>query len=163
MKRGIPITTANTKIGYAVETLAGTMPKTAALIPDIKTMPALNSQPEMLDTSDLSCEKSMTFTPALVNLSQASTYTANFTALLKKEWAKLVAASEAAEASELATWFFIQLRNGCTVAYTGKPSAMGAPGGGTNTVLEIELYIAPTNEPQWIDDTITFTEPTNDD
>ena len=42
MVRGIPISSAGAKFGYAVETVAGTMPKTALLIPDIKSGPDLN-------------------------------------------------------------------------------------------------------------------------
>ena len=162
MVRGIPISSAGAKFGYAVETVAGTMPKTALLIPDIKSGPDLNPQPEMLDTSDLSCTEAKTFTPGLKDLSSASTYKANFTTLLKKEWAKMVAASEAAEKDDKATWFFIKLKNGDTAAYTGKPSALGIPALEVNSVVEIDCYIAPTGEPKWTDETITFTEPTGE-
>ena len=162
MVRGIPISSAGAKFGYAVETVAGTMPKTALLITDIKSGPDLNPQPEMLDTSDLSCTEAKTFTPGLKDLSNASSYTANFTSLLKKEWAKLVEASATAEADGKATWFFIQLKNGDTVAFTGKPTQLGLPGAGVNSVVEINCYITPTGEPKWIEETITFTEPTDE-
>lgn len=160
--RGIPITSAGAKVGYAVETVANTMPTAAQLIPDIKEIPDLNPQPEMLDTSDLSCLETKTFTPGLKDLSNASSYTANFTSLLKKEWAKLVAASEAAEKDDKATWFFIQLKNGDTVAFTGKPSPLGLPGVSVNSVVEINCYITASGEPKWIDETIKFTEPTSE-
>lgn len=159
MKRGIAITTAGTQIGWAVETTAGTMPKSAKLIPDIKEMPNLNPSPEQLETTDLSCTEAKTFTPGLKDLSSASSYKANFTSLLRTEWAAMVTASETGEESGLATWFYIKLKSGDTVAFTGKPSTMGAPGGGTNAVVEIDLYITPSGEPQWISDDVTFTEP----
>ena len=160
MKRGIPITFAGTQVGYAVETTAGTMPTTATLIPDMKEIPDLNPQPEMLETTDYSCEETKTYTPGLKDLSNASSYGANFTSLLKKEWAKLVEASKTGEGNGLATWFYIKLKSGDTVAFTGKPTSMGVPGGGVNSVVEINCYITPTGEPKWIDDDITFTEPT---
>lgn len=162
MKRGIAITTAGTQIGWAVESAAGTMPKAAKLIPDIKEMPNLNPQPEQLETSDLSCTDAKTFIPGLKDLSSASSYKANFTSLLKTEWAAMVAASNTAEESGLATWYFIKLKSGDTVAFTGKPSSMGAPGGSTNAVVEIDLYITPSGEPKWVDDDITFTEPSGE-
>lgn len=162
MKRGIPISTAGTQVCWAVETVAGTMPTAAKLIPDIKEIPDLNPQPEMLETTDLSCTETKTFIPGLKDLSNASSYTANFTFLLKKEWAKLVEASATAEADGKATWFFIQLKNGDTVAFTGKPTQLGLPGAGVNSVVEINCYITPTSEPKWIEETITFTEPTDE-
>lgn len=111
MKRGIPITFAGTQVGYAVETTAGTMPTTATLIPDMKEIPDLNPQPEMLETTDYSCEETKTYTPGLKDLSNASSYGANFTSLLKKEWAKLVEASKTGEGTGLATWFYIKLKS----------------------------------------------------
>lgn len=162
MVRGIPISSAGAKVGYAVETAAGTMPTTAQLIPDIKGIPDLNPQPEMLETTDLSCEETKTFIPGLKDLSNASSYTANFTSLLKNEWAKLVTASETAEKDGKATWFFIQLKSGDTVAFTGKPTPLGLPGASVNAVVEINCYITVSGEPEWIDETITFTEPTGE-
>lgn len=160
MKRGIPITFAGTQIGYAVETVKGTMPTTANLIPDMKEFPNMNPQPEMLETTDFSCDEYKTYEPGLKDLSNAAAYNANFTTLLKNEWAKLVEASKTAEKSGLATWFFIKLKSGDTVAFTGKPSPLGVPGGKVNSVAEIECYITPSGEPKWVDDDIKFTEPT---
>lgn len=161
-KRGISIISAGAQVGYAVETAAGTMPTSAKMIPDIKEIPDLNPQPEMLETTDLSCTETKTFIPGLKDLSNASSYTANFTSLLKKEWAKLVEASSTAEADGKATWFFVKLKSGDTVAFTGKPTPLGLPGASVNSVVEINCYITPTGEPEWVDETITFTEPTGE-
>ena len=65
MKRGISIISAGAQVGYAVETAAGTMPTSAKMIPDIKEIPDLNPQPEMLETTDLSCTETKTFIPGL--------------------------------------------------------------------------------------------------
>lgn len=158
MLRGVSISSAGVKFGYAIEETAGTMPKTALFIPDIKTVPDLNQQPEMLDTTDLSCTGIKTFTPGLRDLSGACAYKANFTTLLKKKWEAMVDASEEAEKIGKATWFFISLSSGDTAAYTGKPTALGVPTLEAGSLVEIDCYITPTGEPKWIEETITFTE-----
>lgn len=162
MERGIPITAAGAKFGYAIETVAGTMPTTAQLITDITTGPDLNPQPEMIETTDTSCLNCKTYTDGLKDLSGASTYEANYTTLLKKVWSKLYTDSRAAEKDDKATWFFIQLSNGDTAAYKGRPSKLGVPKVSTNNLVTVNCYVAPIGEPEWVDETITFTEPTGE-
>lgn len=160
MKRGIPISTAGTQVCWAVETVAGTMPTAAKLIPDIKEIPDLNPQPEPLDTSDLSCTEYKTFIDGLKDLSGANSYTANLTALLEKEWAAMIEASQTAKENDLATWFYIITPGLQTVALTGSPSPLGVNSRAVNSVNEIACYITATGEPKRINDKITVTEPT---
>lgn len=162
MKRGIPISTAGTQVCWAVETVKGTMPTAAKLIPDIKEIPDLNPQPEPLDTSDLSCTEYKTFTDGLKDLSGANSYTANLTALLEKEWAAMVEASKTAKESDLATWFYIITPGLQTVAFTGSPSPLGVNSRAVNSVNEIACYITPNGELKRTNDKITVTEPTGD-
>lgn len=160
-KRGIPITAAGTKVAYAVETTAGTMPTSALRIPDIKSIPNYNAEPENLETTDLSCEETKTFTPGLKDLSGANSFKANLTKLLLSEWDKLMEAYETAKASGLKTWFFVIPKgmDKC-VAFTGQPSNIGLPGVETNAVYEVDLYVTVEDEPQWTDTIPTVTDPT---
>ncbi len=160
MKRGIPISTAGTQVCWAVETVAGTMPTAAKLIPDIKEIPDLNPQPEVLDTTDLSCTEYKTFIDGLKDLSSATSYTANLTALLEKEWAAMVEASQTAKKTDLATWFYIITPGLQTVAFTGSPSPLGVNRRAVNSVNEIACYITPTGEPKRTNEVITVSEPT---
>lgn len=162
MVRGIPISTAGTQVCWAVETVAGTMPTSAKLIPDIKEIPDLNPQPEALDTTDLSCTEYKTFIDGLKDLSSATSYTANLTALLEKEWAAMIEASKTAKESDLATWFFIITPGLETVAFTGSPSPLGVNSRAVNSVNEIACYITPTGEPKRTTTKITVTEPTGE-
>lgn len=160
MKRGISIISAGAQVGYAVETAAGTMPTAAKLIPDIKEIPDLNPQPEVLDTTDLSCTEYKTFIDGLKDLSSATSYTANLTALLEKEWAAMVEASQTAKKTDLATWFYIITPGLQTVAFTGSPSPLGVNRRAVNSVNEIACYITPTGEPKRTNEVITVSEPT---
>lgn len=160
MKRGIPMTAAGTQLAYAVETVKGTMPTTANLIPDIKSVPNLNPQPEQHETTDLSCTKTKTYTAGLQDLSNAGTYTANLTTLLISEWKKLCATYETAKSDGKALWVFIKTPNLPTVAFTAAVTPLGSNAREVNSVMEIDCFITPTGEPTWIDDEITVTEPT---
>lgn len=164
MKRGIPISTAGTQVAWAVETTAGTMPITAKMIPDIKSIPDMNPQPENLETTDLSCKEYKTFIPGLKDLSSANSFGANLTKLLISEWGKMMTAFENAKKEGKATWFFIKTPNVPTVAFTGEPSPLGVSGKEVNAVNATNCYITVTGEPRYLDESeeITITEPTGE-
>ncbi len=150
VKAGIPLSTAGTELAWAVETTKGTMPTSARFIPDIISMP------------DMSL-KYKKFIQGLIDLSGASSYSANLTALLYEEWNKLYAAYETAKKSGLQTWFFIATPGLPTVAFPGEPGTLPVPGKEVNQQNKINLSITVSGEPQWTDDDITITYPQSSD
>ena len=159
LKRGIPITTAGTQVCWAVETVAGTMPTSAKLIPDIKEIPDLNPQPESLETTDLSCTEYTTFTDGLKDLSGANSFVANLTSLLETEWSNMCDAYETAKESGLKFWVYIITPGLQTAAYTASPSRLGINARQVNAVNEINCYITPNGEVVRTDEKITVTYP----
>lgn len=159
--RGIPITSAGTKVCYAIETTAGTMPTNVKFIPDIKEIPDLNPQPESLETTDLSCTKYKTFTDGLIDLSGASTYVANLTTLLENEWETMCDAYDTAKEDGKKLWIYIIPKGGLkAVAYTASPSRLGVSSQQVSSVLEINVYLTPNGEPERVDaSTLTVTYP----
>ena len=157
-KRGIPITTAGTQVAYAIETVAGTMPTTATLIPDIKEIPDLNPQPESLETTDLSCTEYKTYTDGLKDLSGANSYVANLTSLLEKVWAKMYEEYKTAKAGGKALWIYIVTPGLQTAAYTASVAPLGVNGRAVNSVNEINCYITATGEVIRTDEKITISE-----
>ncbi len=159
LKSGIPLSTAGTELAWAVETTAGVMPTTAKFIPDVQTMPDMNASPENIDVTDLSCKKYKKFIQGLIDLSGASSYGANLTMLLYKEWKALMTAYETAKAAGLQTWFYIVTPGLPTVAFPGEPGALGVPAKDVNQANTINLNITVAGEPKWIEDKITITYP----
>ena len=159
LKRGIPITTAGTQVCYAVETVAGTMPTTAKLIPDIKETPDMNPQPEQLETTDLSCTQYKTYTNGLKDLSGANAYVANLTSLLEKEWDAMCNAAETAKESGLALWIYVITPGLQTYAYTAEPARISLNARKVNSVNEVNVYLSPTGEVVRTDEKITVEEP----
>lgn len=151
MARGIALSTAGVKIGYAVEATAGTRPTdNYTRIHDIKEVPDFNPEPETIETTDLEQEEYKTYVDGLKDLGGALSFTANFTAALQTAWAECVDAYDEAEAAGKKMYFVIhhpRLTN--AVYFHGKPSALGLPGMGVNSVLETRLYITPMGAPEW--------------
>lgn len=159
VKAGIPVLTAGTELCYAVETTAGTMPTAANYIPDIVSIPDMSAEPEKIDVTDLSCKKYKKHINGLIDLSGASSYSANLTPLLYKEWNKMYSAYEAGKKSGLQTWFYIKTPGLPTVAFPGDPGTLSIPGKEVNQQNKINLSITVAGEPVWTEDEITVTYP----
>lgn len=147
----IRLSTAGIKLGYAVETSAGTKPTTGYnFLNELKSIPEINPEPSSLETTSLDETEYRTYIPGLKDLGSALTFLANMTQEFKTQWEALVTASETAKAAGKATWFVIQIP-GITesVYFQGEPSAMGVPGAEVDSVLEVNVYITPTSAPKW--------------
>lgn len=148
---GIAISTAGVTLGYAVEETKGTRPTSGyTIIPDVKEIPEMNPEPETLETTDLSQTEFKTYIEGLKDLGGALSFTANYTTELETVWAALVEAYKTAIASDKATWFEVKHpKLTKSVFFTGQPSAMGLPAMSVGSVLETNLFITPTDAPQW--------------
>ena len=160
VKAGIPLSSAGTELGWAVETSKGVMPTSAKFIPDVISMPDMNAETEKIYVTDLSCTKYKKF---IQGLSGASSYGANLTTLLYEEWNKLMSAYETAKKAGLQTWFYIATPGLPTVAFPGEPGALGVPAKEVNQQNKINLSITVSGEPQWVEENITFTYPQSTD
>lgn len=151
MARGIPLNTAGVKIGYCVETTAGTRPVTGyKQIHDIKEVPDFNPEPEAHETTDLEATEYKTYVAGLKDVGGALGFTANFTQELQTAWKAIISAYETAKTSTLGMYFVIEHPGLADAVYfRGEPSAMGIPAMSANSVLETTLYITPTGEPTW--------------
>lgn len=154
---GIPITSAGTKLCYAVETTKGTMPTTVTRIFGCKEIPDFNPSPENLETTTLDNLEYKTYTNGLKDLSSATTYKFNFTQDFVDAWDKLYEDFETAKAANLATWFYIitpGIKEACV--FTATVARLGSPGVTVNSVREATVYITPTDEPAWSSETFTI-------
>ena len=148
---GIALSTAGVTVSYAVEETTGAKPTGGfTIIPDIKEVPEMNPEPESLETTTLAATEYKTYIEGLKDLGGALSFLANFTTELEDAWTELVDDYKAAKTGNKSVWFQVQhpdLPN--AVFFTGQPSAMGLPAMSVNAVLETNLYITPTNAPEW--------------
>ena len=148
---GIAISTAGVTFGYAVESTAKTRPTTGyTVIPDVKEIPEMNPEPETLETTTLAETEFKTYIEGLKDLGGALSFLANYTTELETAWSELVEAYKAAADEGKSVWFEVKHpKLEKSVFFTGQPSAMGLPAMAVGNVLETNLYITPTNAPDW--------------
>ena len=119
-------------------------------IPEVKSIPELNPEPDNLETTTLEETEWRTYIPGLKDPGGALSFTANLTDQLMTDWEALMTAYDTAAKANNVIWFCIYIP-GLTKSlyFTGKPSPLGMPGMEVSAVLETNLYITPTNAPQW--------------
>lgn len=151
MTTPIDLSTAGVSIQYAVESTAGTMPKTGfTAIQGIKAIPDLNPEPSSLETTTLDATEWKTYIPGLKDPGGALALTANNTEEFHTQWGDLVEAAETAKASGKRTWFAVVIPSLTKSFYfAGEPSALGLSAIEVDSVLEIEPYITPSAIHGW--------------
>lgn len=147
----LELSTAGVKIGYAVETTAGTKPTTGYTnIPNVKSIPDLNPAPASLEVTDLSDTEWKRYIPGLKDPGGSIALTCNLTAAFMTAWETLVSASETAADSSKATWFEITVPGLTDKFYfAGVPSPLGLNAMEVGSVLEVSAYIAPNQIEGW--------------
>lgn len=141
--------TIGVKIGYCVETTAGTRPTSSYTnVPDIKEIPEINMSPSNLDVTNL-VDQYKRYIPGVKDAGNDVALTANLTANLKTVWTALVSAAESAWTSGKATWFEIKIPNFDSFYFAGMPSEMGVSSMGVDAVVEAQLHIIPNQIAGW--------------
>lgn len=147
----IRLSTAGITLKYAVETTKGAKPTTGYTeVPEIKEIPEINPEPSTLETTTLKETEYKTYIDGLKDLGGALTFVANLTDDFKTTWEEIMSSYETAKAAGKAVWWLIDIpgiTEGCY--FTGNPSNLGVPGASVDSVLEVNVYITPTNAPTW--------------
>lgn len=144
----VDISTAGIIVAYAFETTANTRPTEGwTHIPGIKSIPSLNEQPNMIDTTTLDELTTRVGVPGLKGLPTGTNFTASWTDALIKQWADVMSKYETAKSSGKQMWITVVVP-GITDAFyfSAIPSALDLPAVGVEAAAEIDIYITPTSE-----------------
>lgn len=145
----LEFSTIGVKIGYVVETTAGSRPTSGVTnIPDIKSIPGMNLTPSKLEVTNL-VDKYKRFIPGLLDAGDDIALTGNLTASLKTVWNSMVSAAETAWASQKSTWFEIKIPGYDSFWFAGLPSIMGFNDMAVDSVAEASLHIIPNQIVGW--------------
>ena len=145
------LSTAGVQVKYAVEATAGTRPTTGyTTIPNIKSTPDLNPEPESLEVTDLSNTEWRSYIPGLKDPGGALAFLSNNTTAFQTAWATLVSAYGTAAAASKAIWFEIMVP-GLTNSFffAGIPSALGLSAMEVNAPAEVNAYVTPNQVLGW--------------
>ena len=141
--------TIGVKLGYCVETTAGSRPATGYTnIPDIKSTPAIDMNPAKLQCTNL-VDRYHRYVDGVRDVGDDFQFTANLTASLKTAWATLVSAATSAWASGKSTWFEISIPNFDSFFFAGNPVEMGVNEMSVDAVIESTLHIVPNQISGW--------------
>ena len=138
------ITTAGIKLKYIVEATAGTRPTSGYTeIPDVISLPAMDSAPEALECTPLSETVWKRYVLGLKDPGSNVDIEANDTTSFRTAWANMMTASATAKASSKATWFEIAIPGRDSFYFSGDPAALGFAGASINSVMTIHGYVVP--------------------
>lgn len=141
--------TIGVKLGYCVETTAGSRPSAAYTnIPDIKNIPAVELTPSKLDVTNL-VDKYKRYISGVLDAGDDINVTANLTASLKSVWATLVSTAASKWTSGFSTWFEISIPGFDSFYFAGIPTEMGFNEMGVDAVAEASLHIIPNQIAGW--------------
>ena len=142
------ISSAGIKLKYKVESTAGTKPTGAFTeIPDIISLPAMDSAPESLECTPLSETVWKRYVLGLKDPGSSVQVEANDTTAFRSAWTTMMTAyaTGAAANPAKATWFEIAIPGRDSFYFTGEPADLGFSGATVNSVQTINGYIIPSS------------------
>ena len=136
------LSTLGVKFGYGVETIAGTQPTDFIVLNRINAIGGISLTTEQIDASALE-DLISRYTAGRQDPGGEWTITVNLTDETAKEWNDLITASQAGEATGLATWFVVyhpsMTKSFFVVAQPPKNIPM--PEFGQNALLTVEMTL----------------------
>lgn len=143
------VSTAGMTLQYCVETTKGTRPTTGyTKVPEVKSMPSFNPQPETIQSTTLEETTYHTYVQGLKDLGGALDFGANLTDDLVEFWEDLVDAYDTAVAAEKSVWFaIVHPKLAKATFFTGEPAPIGLNEATVGGMAETTLYITPTSAP----------------
>ena len=150
----IELSTAGIRMGYAVETTAGTKPTAFTRIHGVKSIPSLSSAPDNLETSTLDIEAGgfRTYIQGLRDSGGALEIRFNESHELHTKWKALHDAYEEGKQANKRTWIEFWIPGMDEAFYfTADVADLGFGGAEVNAVLGNSGYVTPTGEIGWGD------------
>lgn len=146
----VDLSTAGIRVGFAIETTAGTMPSAFTNIPKPKEIPDISPEPNGLDTSHLNIPAGgyKTYTPGLRDMGSSLAITFGMSEVFAEAWNQMCDDAETALANGKKTWFtFYHPGRTKALFITGTPAKVYFPGASVDEAWDSTAYITPTGEP----------------
>lgn len=147
------LSTAGITLNYAVEESAGIRPTAGYIaIPQVKSLPDMNQEPNTHQSTPLSARNNHTYIPALSDPGGAMSHLANLNDEFMDAWDTLIETYTTANAEGRSVWFMV-LVPGLTKAwyFEAIPSPLRFSGAEVDSVLEINGYLTPSGDAIWGD------------
>lgn len=143
----IELSTAGILVKWITEATAGTRPTTGYhTLRGVVSIPDMNPEPNLLQTTPLSATKYHTHIFGLRNL-QTMGMTVNDYTDFRTDWSSLMTAWGTAKAAGKGMWVEIAIPGLNSFYYPVEPVERGFGGAEVDTVLQTTVYFAITGEP----------------
>ena len=154
MNAEIRLIIAGTKLAYAVESTAGTMPTSGfVVVPEVTNIPALSSSEyDRVDMTPVDEEVQHVEITGLRQAPGTLTFEANLSDTLLDFWDEtLVPAYQTAIEAGKKMWFAVLIKNmDKAYVFTAEPKVLAPSGGGAADGWKCTLPITMTNTPAWV-------------
>ena len=160
MAKAIDLSTAGIRFGYAYETQSGEKPSAFINIPNPKSTPDMNPEPNALDITSLNDTEWKRYMEGLKDFGGSLAFTIGMSKELLSSWNTIVETTKTNEATGKRTWFVLYhpgLED--SFFFTGDPSKLGFPEAAVDEVWDATVYVAPTGEIGW-DTAVNPADPT---
>ena len=146
----IDLSTIGMRLGYAVETEAGTMPSAFTWLKGAKSLPEINSEPETIESTTFDALQFRTYIDGLQDTGGALAIGFNQTEDLLQTWDKVYSDYSTAKADNKSTWWvFWHPGLSKSFFFRGNPSQLGWGGAEVNALLETSVYVTPVGDIGW--------------
>lgn len=146
----IDLSTIGMRLGYAVETEAGTMPSAFTWLKGAKSLPEMNSEPETIESTTFDELQFRTYIDGLQDTGGALAIGFNQTEDLLQTWDKVYSDYSTAKADNKSTWWvFWHPGLSKSFFFRGNPSQLGWGGAEVNALLETNVYVTPVGDIGW--------------
>ena len=146
----IDLSTIGMRLGYAVETTAGTKPDAFTWLKGAKSLPEMNSEPETIESTTFDELQFRTYIDGLQDTGGALAIGFNMTEDLLTTWDKVYSDYSTAKDDNKSTWWvFWHPGLSKSFFFRGNPSQLGWGGAEVNALLETNVYVTPVGDIGW--------------
>lgn len=159
MAVAIDLSTAGIRVGYAFEETSGVRPESGFVnLPNPKSIPDMNPQPNALDITSLNDTEWKRYMEGLKDMGGALGLTFGMSEQFFELWEDICDTDDANKASALRTWlvFYVPgLENSFFMPVD--PARIGMPAAEVDAVLDVTVNVLPIGAPVW-DDAVNPTD-----
>lgn len=146
----VDLSTAGIRVGFAHESSSGTKPSSFTNLPNPKSIPDMNPEPNALDITSLNDTEWKRYMEGLKDMGGALGITFGMSQEFYSTWQTMCTTAETNKATGKRLWFVFYVP-GLTDSFfmTVDPSRMGMPAAEVDSVLDVTVNVLPTGEIGW--------------
>jgi hypothetical protein len=155
----IDLSTAGIRVGFAYETTAGTKPSSFTNLPNPKSIPDMNPEPNALDITSLNDTEWKRYMEGLKDMGGALGITFGMSQEFFTTWETFVETTDTNKATGKRSWMVFYVP-GLEKSFfmTVDPAMIGMPAAEVDSALDVEVRVLPTGEIGW-DTAVNPTDP----